>query len=166
MRGSLDGVSNSPTARIPVPTAVKSSPLPVAPPITFSPAYQAPALPWQLRFVQSLSCVRFFATPWTAARQASPSITNSRSLLKLMDSLFMSIHHVHGCYPTISSFVVPFSSRLQSFPASGSFPLSQWPTAGCVKFQLCPVLLKASPQQGATFIVPTHLEEPWWFPRV
>ena len=29
------------------------------------------------------------------------------------------------CHPTISSFVIPFSSRLQSFPASGSFPMSQ-----------------------------------------
>ena len=67
-------------------------------------------------------------------------------------------------HPTISSSVVPFS-RLQSFSASGSFPMSQWPTAGCVKFQLCPVLLKASLHQGAAFIVPTHLEEPWWFPR-
>ena len=34
--------------------------------------------------VQSLSCVPLFATPWTAAHQASLSITNSRSLLKLM----------------------------------------------------------------------------------
>ena len=34
--------------------------------------------------VQSLSHVSFFATPWTAARQASLSITNSQSLLKLM----------------------------------------------------------------------------------
>ena len=34
--------------------------------------------------VQSLSCVRLFATPWTAAHQASLSITNSRSLLKLL----------------------------------------------------------------------------------
>ena len=36
--------------------------------------------------------------------------------------------HVHwvGDEPTISSSVVPFSSRLQSFPASGSFPLSQF----------------------------------------
>ena len=29
------------------------------------------------------------------------------------------------CHPTISSFVIPFSSHLQSFPASGSFPMSQ-----------------------------------------
>ena len=34
------------------------------------------------------------------------------------------------CHPTISSFVVPFSSRLQSFPASGSFPVSQLFTSG------------------------------------
>jgi len=34
------------------------------------------------------------------------------------------------CHPTISSSVVPFSSRLQSFPASGSFPVSQFFTSG------------------------------------
>ena len=66
----------------------------------------------------SLSVVSDSATPWIAARQASLSITNSRSLLKLM-----SIESV--CHPTISSSVVPFSSCLQSFPASGSFPMSQ-----------------------------------------
>ena len=38
----------------------------------------------QFSSVQSLSCVRLFATPWTAACQASLSITNSQSLLKLM----------------------------------------------------------------------------------
>ena len=38
----------------------------------------------QFSSVQSLSCVRLFATPWTAACQASLSITNSRRLLKLM----------------------------------------------------------------------------------
>ena len=37
-----------------------------------------------ISLVQSLSCVRLFATPCTAARQASLSITNSHSLLKLM----------------------------------------------------------------------------------
>ena len=34
------------------------------------------------------------------------------------------------CHPTISSSVIPFSSRLQSFPASGSFPTSQFFTSG------------------------------------
>ena len=38
----------------------------------------------QFSSVQSLSHVQLFATPWTAARQASLSITNSRSMLKLM----------------------------------------------------------------------------------
>ena len=73
--------------------------------------------------VQSLSCVRLFATLWTAARQASLSITNSRSLLKPCLSS-------QWCHPTISSSVVPFSSCLQSFPASGSFPIKQFFTSG------------------------------------
>jgi len=42
------------------------------------------AISMQFSSVQSLSHVRLFATPWTAARQASLSITNSQSLLKLM----------------------------------------------------------------------------------
>ena len=40
--------------------------------------------PFQLSSVQSLSCVRLFVTPWTAARKASLSITNFWSLLKLL----------------------------------------------------------------------------------
>ena len=72
----------------------------------------------QFSSVQLLSCVQLFATPWTEARQASLSITNSQSLPKLM-----SIESVMP--PIISSSVVPFSSCLQSFPRSGSFPMSQ-----------------------------------------
>ena len=73
--------------------------------------------------VQLLSHVQVFATPWTAARQPSPSITNSHSLPKLM-----SIESVTPS--TISSSVVPFSSCPQSFPASGSFQMSQLFTWG------------------------------------
>ena len=73
--------------------------------------------------VQSLSHVWLFATPWTAARQASLTIINSRSLLKLM---FIE----SWCHPTISSCVIPFSSCLQSFPAPGSFPMSQFFASG------------------------------------
>ena len=49
--------------------------------------------------VQSLSCVRLFATPWTAARQASLSIANSQSLLKLMsiESVMPSNHLILCC---------------------------------------------------------------------
>ena len=72
----------------------------------------------QIRSDHSLSRVRLFATPWITARQASLSITNSRSSPKLMSSS-------RWCHPAISSSVVPFSSCPQSLPASGSFPMSQ-----------------------------------------
>ena len=71
---------------------------------------------------QSLSCVWLFATPWTIACQASLS-TISGSLLRLR---FIE----SWCHPTISSSVAPFSSCLQSFPASGSFPMMQLFTLG------------------------------------
>ena len=71
----------------------------------------------------SRSVVSDSATPWTAAPQASLFITNSRSLPKLMS--FES-----GMHPTISSSVIPFSSHLQSFPASESLQMSQFLTSG------------------------------------
>ena len=73
--------------------------------------------------VQSLSHVRHFATPWITARQASLSITNSRSL---PNSFPLS----RWCHLTISSSVVPFFSCLQSFPASGAFHMSQLVASG------------------------------------
>ena len=68
---------------------------------------------FQFSSVQSLSHVWLFATPWT--HKASLSITNSQS----------PCPSSQWCHPTISSSVIPFSSCLQSFPASGSFPVSQ-----------------------------------------
>ena len=63
-------------------------------------------------------------TPWTAAHQASLSITSSWSLLKLMPiELVMPSNHLILCH-------FPFSSSLQSFPASGSFQMSQFFTSG------------------------------------
>ena len=71
----------------------------------------------QFSSIQSLSRVRLLATAWTAALQASLSITNSRSSLKLMSiELVMPSNHLIS--------VVPFS-YLQSFPVSGSFQMSQ-----------------------------------------
>ena len=65
--------------------------------------------------VQSLSPVRLFATLWTEALQASLSITNSWSLLKLMSvKLMMTCNHLILCHPLL---------HLWSFPASGFF---QW----------------------------------------
>ena len=66
---------------------------------------------------QLLSYVWLFATPRTAALQASLSFTISQTLL---NSCALS----WWCHPTISSSVAPFSSCPQSFPASGSFPMS------------------------------------------
>ena len=66
--------------------------------------------------VQLLSHVWLFATPWTTSCQASLSITNSQSLCPLS----------WWCHPTVSSSVILFSSHLQSFPASGSFQMSQF----------------------------------------
>ena len=56
----------------------------------------------ELSCVQSLSRVRLFATPWTAAHQASLSITNSQSLLKLMsiESMMLS-NHLILCLPLL-----------------------------------------------------------------
>ena len=74
---------------------------------------------------QSISCVWLFATPQTVARQAwlpYPSPTPGDCSNSCPSSQW--------CHPTIASSVVPFSSCLQSFPASGSFPMSQFLTSG------------------------------------
>ena len=77
-----------------------------------------------LSSVQLLSHVRLFATPWTAAWQASLAITNSWSILKLMS--------IKSVMPSnYSSSVVPLSSfRLPPFPASGSFQMNQFFPSG------------------------------------
>ena len=73
--------------------------------------------------VQLLSPVQLFVTPWTAAHQASLSITNSWSLLKLMSiELMMPSNHLILCHPLL----LPF----QSFQASGSFQMSQFFESG------------------------------------
>ena len=86
----------------------------------------------QFSSVQLLSCVRFFVIPWTAVYQASLSITNSQNSLKLMsiESVMSSNHLI--------LIVIPFFSHLQSFPASGSFSMSQFFASGgqVLEFQL------------------------------
>ena len=83
--------------------------------------------------VQSQGSVQLFVTPWTVARRVSLSITNSWSFLKLISiKLVMRSDHLILCRP--------LSSHLQSFPASGSFPVSQEKTshqvAKILEFQL------------------------------
>ena len=95
--------------------------------------------------VQSLSHVWLFATPQTAAQQASLSITNSQSLLN-------SYPPSWWCHPTISSSVIPFSSCLQSLPVSGSFPMSQFFASGGQSIE---VSARAS-------VLPMHIQD--WCP--
>ena len=70
----------------------------------------------------SHSVVYNSANPWTTAHQAFLSITKSWSLLRLMS--------IELVMPSISPSVVPFSSGLQSFPASRSFLMSQFFASG------------------------------------
>ena len=100
---------------------------------------------FQFSSVQSLSRVQLFVTPWTAACQTSLSITNSQRLLN-----FMSISR--WCHPTISSSVVPFSSCLQFFPASGSFQMSQFFASGGQSIGV----------SASTSILPLNIQD--WFP--
>ena len=59
-------------------------------------------MPYVLSSVQSLSRVQLFVTPWTAARQASLSITNSKSLLKLKSiESVMPSNHLILCHPLL-----------------------------------------------------------------
>ena len=62
--------------------------------------YSSPFESCQIISVQSLSCVQLFATPWTAAHQASLSITNSPSLLRLMSiEPVMPSNNLILCHP-------------------------------------------------------------------
>ena len=82
--------------------------------------------PFWSHWVQFSSVAQSCLTLWDpnpAACQASLSITYSWSLLN-------SCPLSQWCHPTISSSVVPFSPHLQSFPASGSFLMSQFFASG------------------------------------
>ena len=86
---------------------------------------------WIVNSVQSFSRAWLFSTPWIAALQASLSITNSWSLLKLMsiESVMPSNHLILCC---------PFSSCLQSFPASESIFCIRWPKYCSFRFSISP----------------------------
>ena len=84
-------------------------------------------------------------TPWTAACQTSLSIINSQSLLRLMP--------IESVMPSnLSPSVVPFSSHLQSSPASGSFPVSQLFTPGG----------QSIGASSSASVLPTNIQD--WFP--
>ena len=100
-------------------------------------------IPAQFSSVQSLSCVQLFVTLWTAERQASLSITNSWSLLKLMS--------IESVMP--SNHLILYSPLLfPPFPASGSFQMSQLFASGgqCIGVS------------ASTSVLPMNIQD--WFP--
>ena len=101
-----------------------------------------------MQSVQSLSGLRCFAAPWTEARQASPSITNSQSLGKLRSiELLMPSNHLILCYallllPSIFSGIRVFSNESAlriRWPKYWSFSFSISPSneySGLISFRM------------------------------
>jgi len=110
--------------------------------------------PWTTREVPSqsvsqlLSRVQLFVTPWTALGRHARPLCPSPIPGVYSNSCASST----WCHPAISSSVVPFSSCFQSFPASGSFPMSQFFASGD---QSIGVSASAS-------VLPTNIQD--WFP--
>ena len=85
--------------------------------------------------VQSLSCVRLFATPWTAAHQASLAIIHSQSLLRLMSiESVMPSNHLTPCHPLLLPSMFP-SIRVFS---SESVLRIRWSKYWCFIFIISP----------------------------
>ena len=90
----------------------------------------------QFSSVQSLSHVRLFATPWIAARQASLSITNSQSSLKLMSiESVMPSSHLILCCPLLILPPIPPSIRVFS---NVSTLCMRWPKYWSFSFSISP----------------------------
>ena len=97
------------------------------------------------QLVQSFSHVQLFAAPWTAACQASQSITNSQSLLKLMSiESVMPSNHLILCCPLL---LLP-----SIFPAAGSFQISQFFDSGDQRIGV----------SASTSLLPMNIQD--WFP--
>ena len=98
--------------------------------------------PWEslaLGFVvvQSLSHIRLFVTPWTAARQASLSFTISQSLLKLMSiELVMPTDHLILCRPLLLLPSIFPSTRV--FSSKSALLLITWPKCWSFSFSISP----------------------------
>ena len=90
----------------------------------------------QFSSVQLLSRVQLFATPWTAARQASQYINNSRSLLELMSiELVMPSNHLILCFPLLLPPSIFPSIRVFS---SESVLHIRWPNDWSFSFSISP----------------------------
>ena len=91
---------------------------------------------YQFNSIESLSCVRFFVNPWTAACQASLSITNSQSLLELMSiELVMTSNHLIFCCPHLLLPSIFPSIRVFS---NESVLCIRWPKYWSFSFSISP----------------------------
>ena len=90
----------------------------------------------ELSSVQSLSCVQLFATPWTAAHQASLSITNSRSSLRFMSvKSVMPSSHLILCRPLL--LLPPISPSIRVFSNESTLRM-RWPKYWSFSFSIIP----------------------------
>ena len=90
----------------------------------------------QFSSVQSLSRFQLFATPWTAARQASLSITNSRSLLRLMPiESVMPSSHLILCRPLL--LLPPIRPSIRVFSNESTLRM-RWPEYWSFSFSISP----------------------------
>ena len=86
--------------------------------------------------VQSLSCVQLFVTPWITAHQASLSITNARSLLKLMSiKSVMPSSHLILCRPLL--LLPPISPSISIFSNESTLHM-RWPKYLSFTFNISP----------------------------
>ena len=93
-------------------------------------------LMYQFSSVQSLSRVRLFETPWIAARQASLSITNSRSSLRITSiELVMPSGHLILCRPLL--LLPPIPPRIRGFSNESTLHM-RWPKYWSFSFSIIP----------------------------
>ena len=91
---------------------------------------------WEFSSVQSFSCVQLFVTPWTAARQASLSITNSWSLPRLVSiESVMPSNHLILCHPLLLPPSVSPSIKVFS---NESVLCIRWPKYWSFSFNISP----------------------------
>ena len=91
---------------------------------------------FQFSSVQSLSCVQLFATPWIAAHQASLSITNSWSSLKLMSiKSVMPSSHLILCHPLL--LLPPIRPSIRVFSNELTLCMT-WPKYWSFSFSIIP----------------------------
>ena len=99
----------------------------------------------QFSTVQLLNHVQIFVTPWTAACTA-PCLSPTLGVYS------NSYPFSQSCHPTISFSVIPFSSHLQSSPASGSFLMSQFFSSGGQNIGVSP----------SASVLPMNIQD--WYP--